>query len=109
MGLGTWLKCCGSEKSVHEDEKDLPPPRPTGLSEKSPPSQPKVDAGSKCLDPHVSQADSPDNVEVNDAQDGEPNAKKSLWDRAYDSLDPELVQKYEKLLSAKLQKPSEYL
>ncbi|PLB50853.1 hypothetical protein P170DRAFT_316896, partial [Aspergillus steynii IBT 23096] len=36
----------------------------------------------------------------------EPEVAKSLWDRAYDSLDPALVEKYEKLLSARLQTPN---
>ena len=111
MGVLTWLKkCCGSDESVNPVEKDLTPPVPIELSRKSPSTDSRVIGGSKCLDTHVSQVPLSDNVRVDkDHREHESEVAKSLWDRAYDSLDPALVDKYEKLLSARLQTPSEYL
>lgn len=101
MGLRTWIrKWFHSDRPVRGVENGSASPSPTAVARK-PASQPVVVNGSRCRETHPSS----DNEEESRVQRARGSDSPSLWDRAYDSVDSRLVQKYEKLLSTNLHTP----
>ncbi|KAK1142045.1 hypothetical protein N8T08_008251 [Aspergillus melleus] len=104
MGLRTWIrKWFHSDRPVRGVENGSASPSPTAVARK-PASQPAVVNGSRCRETHTPS----DNEEESRVQRARGSDSPSLWDRAYDSVDSKLVQKYEKLLSTNLQITSKF-